>query len=77
MLARSPHANSDWTLPPNDALHPSRNSASRPAAGETPVARQLRRGKDVDRVTREHDYSRDVLSRAEFFKSHGFADAVQ
>jgi Transglycosylase SLT domain len=42
--------------------------------GQGNVNKAIKNGVDIDSYTTGHDYSRDVLSRAAWFKSHGFDD---
>ena len=43
-------------------------------AGDGTVARALHRGRTADSVTTGKDYSKDILARADYYRTHGFAD---
>jgi hypothetical protein len=40
------------------------------------VEKSIKAGRDVDSSTAGHDYSKDVFSRAAWFKANGFDDKI-
>jgi soluble lytic murein transglycosylase-like protein len=59
---------------PRDGIDPVRAAVAAYNCGQSNVNRAIEDGFDVDHYTTGHDYSRDVMSRAAWFKAHGFDD---
>ena len=63
-----------FTATPHSGVDPVRAAVAAYNCGPKNVEKAIKEGHDVDIYTTGHDYSRDVLGRAAWFKSNGFDD---